>query len=392
MRDGPVLIAGAGIAGLTAALALSARGISVRVYERATAFEQVGAGIQLSPNATRILFGLGLHEPLLAAAVRPEAVVLRDAATLRQLASVRLGAWGEQRWGAPYLVLHRATLHRVLLDAATSDERIAIATGATAQMARQDGPGLLLSGNGEGNEAGGGLIVAADGVGSALRRSPATSTGLTAWRAQIPPDAVRAMPAETGLRDEMVAAFLHARAHLVAYPMRDGSFNLVGIAPSTGKAGDDADRLGFLRAFDTAAEPLRNLVRAQAWTAWPILTVKPAASKFAPGPGVVAIGDAAHAMTPFAAQGAAMAIEDAVTLAMAVSPPGEEQQALSGWAAARSERVKRVARRGWLNGLAWHAAGPVALARNLFLETRSPERLAADLDWLYGWDASSGGR
>ena len=141
MRDGPVLIAGAGIAGLTAALALSARGISVRVYERATAFEQVGAGIQLSPNATRILFGLGLHEPLLAAAVRPEAVVLRDAATLRQLAIVRLGAWGEQRWGAPYLVLHRATLHRVLLDAATSDERIAIATGATAQMARQDGPG-----------------------------------------------------------------------------------------------------------------------------------------------------------------------------------------------------------------------------------------------------------
>ena len=121
------------------------------------------------------------------------------------------------------------------------------------------------------------------------------------------------------------------------------------------------------------------------WTVWPIHTVA-FAGPWTLGGAFALIGDAAHAMTPYAAQGAAMGIEDAVTLADAfAAAPADAGPALDAWEAARRARIDRVIRRGALNRFAWHASGPVALARNLFLKTRSPEKLAADLDWLYGW-------
>ena len=127
------------------------------------------------------------------------------------------------------------------------------------------------------------------------------------------------------------------------------------------------------------------------WTVWPIHTVE-FERKWTLGGAFALIGDAAHAMTPYAAQGAAMAIEDAVTLAAALAgAPPDAAPALAAWEAARRPRIERVIRRGALNRFAWHASGPVALARNLFLKTRSPERLAADLDWLYGWRPSAQG-
>jgi salicylate hydroxylase len=138
---------------------------------------------------------------------------------------------------------------------------------------------------------------------------------------------------------------------------------------------------------NTAPALARLAEEAGPWTAWPVHTVEQQPPWTSPD-GIALIGDAAHAMTPFAAQGAAMAIEDAATLAAAVAgAPANHSQALVSWEAARKARIAMVARRGSLNQLAWHAAGPVALARDLVRKMRPGERLAADLDWLYGWRA-----
>jgi salicylate hydroxylase len=191
---------------------------------------------------------------------------------------------------------------------------------------------------------------------------------------------------------DCVTAFLHPGFHLVAYPMRGGgAFNLVAFTEGKQMAqgwSGDADPAILARAMRSAAPALADLARdAGPWKAWPVHTVDRACRWTSPE-GIALIGDAAHAMPPFAAQGAAMAIEDAVTLAANVaSLPANLPAALAAWEKSRKRRVARVARRGALNYLAWHAAGPVALARNLLLKARRAEKLAADLDWLYGWRA-----
>ena len=187
-----------------------------------------------------------------------------------------------------------------------------------------------------------------------------------------------------------MTTFLHPGFHLVAYPMRSGTaFNLVAFTKGeriaegwSGKA--DAGILS--RAMSGTSPALTRLATgAGPWTAWPVHTVDPHHAWTSPD-GTALIGDAAHAMTPFAAQGAAMAIEDAATLAASVAEAPENlSEALASWEKSRKVRIARVARRGAFNHLAWHAAGPVALARNLVLKMRSSETLAADLDWLYGW-------
>ena len=183
--------------------------------------------------------------------------------------------------------------------------------------------------------------------------------------------------------------FLHPKAHLVAYPVRGGSaFNLAGFArgaaPDSWSSRGDAAQLQ--QAFAGGdARLLALLEQAGQWTIWPLHTVPPGQST-ADQKGVAVIGDAAHAMTPFAAQGAAMAIEDAWMLAAHVAAqPDALPIALQRYDAARRPRVKAVARRGRLNEFTWHAWGPAAWGRNLFLRWRGPERLAADMNWLYGW-------
>jgi salicylate hydroxylase len=397
MVEAPVLVAGAGIAGLTAALAFARAGSPVHVVERAPALEEAGAGIQLSPNATRRLFGLGLEDALRAVCVQPEAVVLRDARTLRERSRVRLGAWGEKRWGAPYLTCHRADLQRALLDAAEAIRRVTLTTGAAVTGLRQTEGGVALTLE-SGEAAEGRFLVGADGAHSAVRarlhpEAQVRHAGLTAWRRTVPPGDARAAglapptrsapaPNEGSLDAPFcVTAFLHPRAHLVAYPMRGGALNAVAFTRTSGAPGSAGDREGLLAAFADAAPPLRALLAADGWGAWPLL-LAPALSGWT-FPRVALVGDAAHAIAPFAAQGAAMAVEDVVSLAEAATDEADAKR-LRAWEAARRQRLARVEARGRLNRLAWHAAGPIALARNLVLRLRSPERLAAELDWLYG--------
>jgi salicylate hydroxylase len=390
-----VIVAGAGIAGLAAALAFAAHGFSVRVFERAPRLEEVGAGIQLSPNATRLLRRLGVLDFLESVAVRPDAVTLRDGASLKELARIPLGESAETRWGAPYLVVHRADLQNALLARIAQEPAIRLQLDAPVRgvTLREDGAVISVEIERHTEEFSCLLLVGADGVHSAVRglaggvQRPSFA-GEIAWRATILADshAGKVLAAAASFRE--VTAFLRPGFHLIAYPVRAGSaINLAAFtkaaAPTEVVRSPDVSLLKSELSLCSPA--LRQLGDATDWGFWPVYTVDPRAA-WTSARSVALIGDAAHAMTPYAAQGAAMAIEDAATLADAVaSAPRSLRPALTAWEAARRPRIARVARRAAFNRFAWHAKGPIAAARNLMLAKRGGERLAADMDWLYDW-------
>jgi len=396
-----ILIAGAGIAGLAAALAFARRGFSVEIFERSAALEEIGAGLQLSPNATRILDDLGVLERLRDHVVRPDAVIMRRAGTLAEIARVPLGDFAEQRWGAPYLVAHRADLQNALLRTVQAHPHIQLTTGAHVRdFALSEGSATLtFDCAGERQEAHGLLAIGADGVWSAIRGlagevGKSRFIGQLAWRRTLAEgeDDFGAFQAACG--GNVVTAFLHPGFHLIAYPLRGGrAINLVAFTRSKRELKADWNQstpLGPLTEAMRSVHPALSSLAStgKQWTSWPIHVADLDGAWFDPA-GMVLIGDAAHAMTPFAAQGAAMAIEDAETLASAVAAQLDQLgQALQAWTVQRRRRVLRVARRGALNHFAWHARGPVAIARDMVLISRGAERLAADLDWLYGWRAA----
>jgi salicylate hydroxylase len=393
-----IIVAGAGIAGLTAALAFAARGMRVELFERARKFEAIGAGIQLSPNATRILDTLGVLDKLSAAAA-PEAVVLKDGKSLGELARVPLGKAAETRWGAPYLVVHRADLHAALLARASGHPGIRLRPGSTVAGVAFEGGEVTgtIEHDGRREKMAGALLVAADGVWSGLRRFVRGSrasrpSGTMAWRALVDTASPIGRALAPLAPSHHVTAFLNPALHMVVYPLRGGAvLNLVALTKGEAGAGSWTNMIDtgpLAHAMRGFAPPLADLAEtAKPWTAWPVHAVDPGGPWTDPR-GLALAGDAAHAMTPFAAQGAAMAIEDAWTLAALVAGrPDHLSAALARYEALRRPRIRRVVRRGTLNHLAWHASGPVALARNLVLSARSPQRLAADFDWLYGWSS-----
>ncbi|MEI9405519.1 FAD-dependent monooxygenase [Mesorhizobium argentiipisi] len=395
-----IVIAGAGISGLTAALAFAERGFPVRLFEQARQLEAAGAGLQLSPNATRILRRLGVLDSLLPNAIRPQAVVLKDARSLRELARVPLGEAAEKRWGAPYLVAHRADLQAALMAAVALRPDIQLITGASVTGIAFDPHSVTATVeiDSKATDVSCGLLVAADGVWSSVRAQLARTTGFAAsrfsgelaWRATAPAESAAGQAfMQIGAAD-CVTTFLHPGFHMVAYPVSRGSaFNLAAftkgerIAEGWSGYADPAILSAAMRS--TAATLAKLAALAGPWTAFPIHTV--AQRRWTMSEGVALIGDAAHAMTPFAAQGAAMGIEDAAMLANLVADfPGDPAQGLAIWENLRRPRVEKVLKRGALNRLAWHAWGPVAIARNLVLAARPADKLAADLDWLYGWE------
>ncbi|MBS3647409.1 FAD-dependent monooxygenase [Pseudaminobacter sp. 19-2017] len=412
-----ILVAGAGIAGLTAAIALADRGFPVRIFERAPELQEIGAGLQLSPNATRLLARLGVLDLLRESAVAPPAIVLRDARTLKALARVPLGAEAERRWAAPYLVVHRADLQAALLEAAQNCPCISLITGATVREVDLETSrvSVTVEIGGQVETFAGALLVGADGVWSELRTkgglgSVARFSGQMAWRRTLPAGSpeVSWFP-----RDLSVNAFLHPGFHLVAYPLRGGSdINLVAFTKANGRVDEswsaEADPLSLRNALASTAPELALLAEdGTVWTPWPVCTVDSSTRWIRDR--LVLIGDAAHALTPFAAQGAAMAIEDAVTLAdvigevvgaandaevpngLSISDTTRLHQALLAWETSRRTRIAAVRKRGAFNEFVWHASGPVALARNLVLRARPSQSLAADMDWLYGWEPGTSG-
>lgn len=399
-RSRHILIAGAGIAGLTAALCFSRRGYAVRIFERAPALSEVGAGLQVPPNATRILDRIGVLHHLKAASVRPEELVLRRARDMKAVARLPLGDRAEARWGSHYLVSHRADLQSALLAAVRHDPEITLVTGASVTDHATHAMGVTASVTVDGRveHVQGLMLIAADGVWSALRpqvegAAPSRFSGHVAWRTTISAESEVSRALASILPLDRVTTFMAPAVHLVAYPVRGGrAINLVALMKGQDYGQVWEARPGsaaFLTAMEKAGPALGRLANeAGPWVAWALHAV--GAGAWQDGRAVALIGDAAHATTPFAAQGAALAIEDAAALATAMDVAhGDPAKALPLWESVRKPRAAAVVKRGAFNHFVWHARGPIAFGRDLVLRFRPQESLIADFDWLYGYDAEA---
>jgi salicylate hydroxylase len=389
-RSRTIVVAGAGIGGLTAALALAGKGFRVVVLDQAERLEETGAGIQLSPNATRVLDRLGLTARLTEAAVAPDAVLVRTH-TGRGIVRIPLGSTARQRYGAPYWVVHRVDLQAALLGAVRANPDIALRLGARAEDFAVHSKGItvqLRTARGPADEHGIGLI-GADGLWSTLRArlgdtQPPRFARRTAWRTMLP-----AQLLVPEFRQPVVALWLGPDAHLVIYPVRGGeAANLVAIVRDEWheQGWNAPGRSSELLAHYAAWPPLvRNLLALpERWQKWALFDRAPL-WRWGNGP-VTLLGDAAHPMLPFLAQGAAMAIEDACVLADCLAAgPDAPESALRRYERQRRRRTARAQRAARLNGRIYHLAGPAAFLRNRALRARGGESLLARYDWLYGW-------
>jgi 3-hydroxybenzoate 6-monooxygenase len=381
------LIVGGGIGGLTTALALARNGLSSTVLERSAFADETGAGIQLGPNATRALAELGVLATITAAAFTPDNLRLFDGLSGTSLASVPLGRVAEERYGAPYLTLHRADLHASLLAACQAHNAIELRNEFEAAEAEILAEPVIVRGA-DGTQVEGSVLVAADGLWSSLRDRIAPNadlrfSGATAWRALLPRSEVPAPFAapEVGL-------WLGPRAHLVHYPVRSGKdLNVVAVVEGgSAKQGwsrrAEADVL--LPIFDRWATPAKALLETiKTWRCWSLFRLKPL-PHWTEGR-MALLGDAAHPVLPYLAQGAALAIEDAITLAASLKAcGGDPASAFPRYQSLRMERAARVQAQAARFGRIYHLRGPAAFARNFLLERRRPESLLQSFDWLYG--------
>jgi salicylate hydroxylase len=382
-----VAIIGAGIAGLTAALSFARHGIASDIFEEATALVEVGAGLQVSPNASSVLGKLGILDQLEAVWTEPERIALVSGTSLRPLAHVPAGPFARERWGAPYGVLHRTTLQKALLAAVQQNPLCSLHLDAAIRHDPHDAAARITGKSYS-------LIVGADGVWSNLRADipgsaePDFSRNVC-WRFTVSKASV-----PSWLTANQVTAFLGPSSHLVAYPLKEiDGFNIVaiasGISPGrtwNAEATDNQRRMlsGQFRRWDRRVADL--LEQAERPTFWPLFEVP--GGRWQNGRDKVLIGDAAHAITPFAAQGASMAIEDAFVLANRVARSSSLPETLLEFEKDRSLRVAKVRARGVFNRFAYHARGPIRLGRDMVLSLRPPQSLAADLDWLYGYKAT----
>jgi salicylate hydroxylase len=391
-----IVIAGAGIGGLTASLALAAKGFRVLVLEKTARLETVGAGLQLSPNASRVMIGLGLQQHLAPHIIAPDAVSIMTARSGGEVVRLPLGAASEFRDGAPYWLIHRADLQAVLL--AQVKEHPAIELRLDCQL---EDFGIHSTGVVVGQRKGierehetALALIGADGVWSAVRHqlfpnAQPQFSGLIAWRGTV--DA-RQLPRE--LAPQRVQLWMGPKAHLVAYPMSSGKqINLVAIMPGAwNRSGwNEAGAADELKNHFAAARWPGNarmmLGAVDNWRRWALFTM-PDGGVWHKGP-VALLGDAAHAMLPFAAQGAGMAIEDAAVLAKClgefVNDPANIPLGLTRYAAMRRSRVGRVQRAARQSGQIYHLRGPLALARDLTMKALGAQRLQMRQDWIYDW-------
>jgi len=388
-----VMIAGAGIGGLTAALAIAQHGFGVALFDLAVKLEEIGTGIQLSPNASRILIGLGLGKQLQRHVVAPEELRILDARTARVLVRAPLGASAEQRYGAPYWVIHRGDLQAVLIEAVRAQPGAIFHLGTKVDGFTFDTNGVTISARSAGRdfEDRGAALIAADGLWSTLRRSlghwrEPRFARHSAWRAVAQAEAVA-----PELRVPAIHLWLGSGAHLVHYPVRGGRLiNIVAIIRDDWRDvgwSASGERAEILARFASSvwSAPARAIVAApRDWQKWALFDRAPLAYW---GKGAVTLlGDAAHPMLPYLAQGAAMAIEDAVVLAQRLAEmradPAGAMRRYEGQRRARTARAQRAARR---NGEVYQLGGPAGFMRNVALTAIGGKRLVARYDWLYGW-------
>jgi salicylate hydroxylase len=388
-------IVGGGIGGLAAALGACQSGCGVLVVEQADTFSEIGAGIQLGPNTTSILRTWGLldAEELGELVARPSHLRARDAVRGHELAVLRLGAAFEQRYGAPYLTVHRADLQHALLRA-VQVHPARLQTGTRVLRVHQDARTVRAeTSSGESFDAD--ALVGADGLWSRVREyvvaadTPPRATGHLAYRALV-----RQSDLPQALRTEDVTAWLGTGLHVVVYPVRGGDWlNVVcvveGAAPRDDLHSWDHPAIAteLHGALRDACAPLRDLVHAvPQWRLWMLHDRPPLHGPGSMASGRIALlGDSAHPMLPYLAQGAGMAIEDAHELQKCLMPVAngamDMTAALRTYAIARWERCARVQRRSRRNATIFHASGLLQWARDLSL--RAGGERVLDVPWLY---------
>lgn len=387
MSETPFLVAGGGIAGLAAALGLSAKGADVRLFEQAKAFEEVGAGLQMSPNGVRALRELGAWEAIEPSCVIPSEIHVRDGMTGAILQRIRLGKPFEQRFGAPYRVCHRADLLAGLVTAARHRKLIELKTASKVASATNTGAGARLTFT-DGTSAEGRAVVAADGIRSTLRSAVAGETAPVArntiiYRALVP---LSKIPSE--IEPDCVTLWLCRGGHVVHYAVSSWrNFNIVAACDGNiaeGGWNEPANFTEVARRFSGVCEDLSNLLAAPAnWLRWPGADLDPV-PRWSDGR-IVLTGDAAHATLPFLAQGAVMSLEDAVVLARETAKDQSLESAFAAYEQQRKARTSRIQEQSRKMSRIYHANGALAFFRNLTLNFGSPSMALNRVDWIYRW-------
>lgn len=387
----PVLIAGGGIGGLAAALALARQGCTVKVLEQSTEVSEIGAGVQLGPNAFAAFDALGIGEQARERAVYTERMVMMDAIDETEVAAIPVGPAFRARFGNPYAAIHRADVHTSLLEGVHATERIEFLTSTHVVRFEQTPDGVVVV-DSKGNEHHGAALVGCDGVKSAVRQQlvgdPVRVSGHVVYRAVV--DA-HDFPAD--LAWNAPAIWVGPNCHLVHYPLRHGGqYNLVVTFHSKKPEiwnvteGSRDEVLSYFQGI--GARPRQLLQLPRSWKRWSTADREPI-GKWSFGRATL-LGDAAHPMLQYMAQGACMALEDAVTLGAALRVAGGDYvRAFEHYERSRVARTARVVLSSREMGRIYHAQGVERLVRNDLWRGRTPERFYDALEWLYGWHADN---
>ncbi|WP_031068363.1 3-hydroxybenzoate 6-monooxygenase [Streptomyces sp. NRRL WC-3742] len=383
------LVAGGGIGGLAAALALASAGHRVTVLERQDAFTEIGAGIQIAPNGFAALDRLGVGRAVRERAVLVEELRLMDAVTGQRLTAVPVGERYRRRFGNPYAVVHRADLHTPLLDACRSHERIRLLAGAELTAQSEDRHGRVTVTTADGRRYEGDLLVGADGIRSTVRArllgdGPPRPNGHTIFRTLLPIDDV-----PVHLNSRTVTLWAGPGYHLVHYIVAGGaSLNLAAVlddGATEAVSGRPAERHTVLARFPGLAPTPRSLLElGRDWRRW-VLCDRDPADRWTGGR-ITLLGDAAHPMLQYAAQGACQALEDAVTLGALLpgATPADLPARLTRYEDSRRERTARIQLLSRRIGTdLYHPADAAARTRDELLRPLTEDRLHDQLAWLH---------
>jgi 3-hydroxybenzoate 6-monooxygenase len=387
----PVLVAGGGIGGVAVALALVRRGFSVKVLEQAPQLGEIGAGIQFGPNAFAALDALGIGDKARARAVYTDEMVMHDALDESLVGRIPTGAAFRERFGNPYAVIHRADVHTSLLEGAQETGRVEVLTSTTVQRVEQDEVSVLVH-DAKGGTHRGLALIGADGVKSAVRRQyvadEARVSGHVVYRAVVDK---KDFPAD--LQWNAASIWVGPNCHLVHYPLRGGEqYNVVVTFHSREQeewSVREGDRAEVLSYFDGICAKARQLIDLpKDWKRWATADREPI-GQWTYGR-VALLGDAAHPTLQYLAQGACMAMEDAVTLGEALRVHANDfTLAFAHYQRSRVARTARVVLSAREMGRIFHAKGVERLVRNELWKNRSPERYYDAMEWLYGWKADN---
>ncbi|MHB1110360.1 MAG: FAD-dependent monooxygenase [Devosia sp.] len=388
-----IYIAGAGIAGLTLALALAKFGATVVILERNKAVQEFGAGLQIGPNARRVLNQLGLDRQIAAKSLEPSGIDVFPFRAKRPLTTLVLGKAMVERYDAPYVVMHRADLADVLYRACKRFANIEIAFGVRAFDAESHARGVSVTADeadGKSRGARAFAFVGADGVNSATRVNllggPESSySGFVAWRTTIPMASLQG-----AIAPDRTTLLFAPGYHAVCYPLpHRKQVNIALFARERAEAafGPKPPKAPTLPWAALPSQHFRIITEAakDAWGYWPMSTVT--TTEWHQG-AIGLVGDAAHAMLPFQAQGAAMAIEDAAILAPLLMTEPDAASAFARYAALRQARVEKVRKLSNANGFAFHLEWPFTLGRDAVIALQGPRGHFKRLDWLYNYHAA----